>query len=202
MGSAQGIPAISVLVLGESLRNAGASALAAREQVRGLMLVAPYRNLPEALSHKLPWLPVQLVTWKRNRFEVLRSLQQLAGPKTLASSTSDGLVAAANASELRKRVPSATWLDPSPLPRAACCAPALPMGGWPRRSELWECSGATNVRFPPKAAISLTSSALSVPNHQQVQFWRGSHSSMLFHSLYRQNNRARFVLVGRDEDAG
>lgn len=58
---AQGVEAKRIVVVGQSLGNAPATALAARQHVGGLLLVSPFTRLPDALAERLSWLPVKLI---------------------------------------------------------------------------------------------------------------------------------------------
>lgn len=112
---AQGIPAEHIVVIGQSLGNGPASMLAAKEPVGGLVLVSPFTNLPDALAERLPWLPVRLLPWGRNRFDVENRLRSFDGPILLVASKNDGMVPADNSRKLQTANPALHWLDVSPL---------------------------------------------------------------------------------------
>lgn len=97
---AQNIPPSQIIVVGQSLGNAPASDLAARHSVAGLLLVSPFTSLPEAAADKLPWLPIQVIPWNANRYEVGRLLSRVACPIIAIASDSDGLVPIVNARKL------------------------------------------------------------------------------------------------------
>jgi pimeloyl-ACP methyl ester carboxylesterase len=112
---AKGIEARRIVVVGQSLGNSPAARLAAREPVGGLILVSPYTDLPDAIGERLPWLPIRILPWTRNRFEVGRSLARFSGPTLLVASRHDGLVPIENTEKLRALAPRSGWLDVSPL---------------------------------------------------------------------------------------
>lgn len=112
---AKGIDAPRIVVVGQSLGDSPAANLAARQPVGALILLSPYTDLPDVLGDRLAWLPVRLLPWTRNRFDVGRSLVRFEGPVLLVASKADGLVPIENAEKLRAGSPHARWLDVSPL---------------------------------------------------------------------------------------
>jgi len=111
----QGIPPRHIVVVGQSLGNSPATALAANQPVGALLLVSPFTNLPDALAERLPWLPVRLLPWTRNRFDVAASLPRFGGPTLFVVSENDGIVPIRNARRLQAIIPRPYWLDASPL---------------------------------------------------------------------------------------
>jgi len=111
----RGVPAKQIVVVGQSLGNGPAAFLAAQEPIGALLLVSPFTNLPQALGERLPWLPVQLVDWGRNRFDVASELRHFNGPALLIASGADGFVPIENVRKLKSEVPRSQWLDASPL---------------------------------------------------------------------------------------
>lgn len=111
----QGVPADRVVVVGQSLGNSPATILAAQRPIGALVLVSPFTSLPDALAERLPWFPVQLVPWSRNRFDVQTSLARFKGPALLIASKDDGLVPIGNARRLRQSDARLKWIDASPL---------------------------------------------------------------------------------------
>jgi pimeloyl-ACP methyl ester carboxylesterase len=99
--SARGVTPAKLIVLGQSLGNAPAARLAANRPVAGLVLVSPFTNLPEAASARFRWLPLGVIPWQHNRFEVADYLRQVSVPVMLVSSRADELVPFANAVKLR-----------------------------------------------------------------------------------------------------
>jgi hypothetical protein len=111
----QGIAAKRIILVGQSLGGAPAARVAAERPVRGLVLVSPYTNLPEAAAWSYPWLPLAWIPWPRNRFEVAARLKERNIPIALIASRSDGLVPLGNSEELArtlKRSPIWVMLDP------------------------------------------------------------------------------------------
>lgn len=111
----RGVPANHIVVLGQSLGNSPATTLAAQQPIGALVLVSPFTSLPDALAERLPWLPVQLVPWSHNRFDVRASLARFKGPALLIASEDDGLIPIDNARQLHKDKAQFKWLDVSPL---------------------------------------------------------------------------------------
>lgn len=112
---ARGVDAQRIVVVGQSLGNGPAAALAAQQPVGGLLLVSPFTTLPDAMAERLPWLPVHLVPWTRNRFDVGAYLVRFRGPTVLITSKDDGMVPLKNARRLQADKPDVRWLDVSPL---------------------------------------------------------------------------------------
>lgn len=111
----RGVRADHIVVVGQSLGNSPATTLAAQRPIGALVLVSPFTSLPDALAERLPWLPVQLVPWSHNRFDVKASLARFKGPTLLIASKDDGLIPIDNARRLQKDKPRLKWLDVSPL---------------------------------------------------------------------------------------
>ena len=111
----QGVTPPQIVVVGQSLGNGPATMLAANRSVGALLLVSPFTCLPDALAERLPWLPVRLVPWTRNRFDVEANLIRFDGPVLLVASNNDGLVPVGNARRLRAARPHLRWFDVSPL---------------------------------------------------------------------------------------
>ena len=79
------------------------------------MALARFTSLPGALADRLPWLPLRLLPWTHNRFEVAARLARFRGPALLVASRTDGLVPIGNAGRLRINAPQAVWMDATPL---------------------------------------------------------------------------------------
>ena len=93
----QGVDPRRIVVIGQSLGNAPAASLAASRPIAGLVLVSPFASLPEAVGDRLPWLPLRVVPWNRNRFDVARPLRHSRAPLVLIASRTDDLVPIAHA---------------------------------------------------------------------------------------------------------
>lgn len=104
-----------IVVVGQSLGNAPAAALAATQPVGGLVLVAPFSNLPNALAARVRWLPVRWIPWTRNRFDVAAHLSRSTGGVVLVASRNDGLIPIADARRLCTAAVNIRWIDVSPL---------------------------------------------------------------------------------------
>ncbi len=111
----RGIAPWRIVVVGQSLGASPAAGLASREPIGALILVSPFTDLPGALADRLPWLPLELAPWTRNRFDLKQSLLRFQGPTLLVASDEDGLVPIQNARRLRDVSPHAQWLDATPL---------------------------------------------------------------------------------------
>lgn len=109
------VSARDIVVVGQSIGNSPAAKLAARHPIGALMLISPFTNLPDALTERLPWLPVWLLPWARNRFDVGEPLRRFSGPTLIVASKADGLVPIGNAERLRASAFRPDWLDASPL---------------------------------------------------------------------------------------
>jgi len=109
------VAARQIVVVGQSLGNGPATMLAAQQPLGGLLMVSPFTSLPDALAERLPWLPLRLVPWTRNRFDVERYLVRFRGPTMLIASKDDGLVPLANARRLQADKPDVLWFEASPL---------------------------------------------------------------------------------------
>lgn len=112
---AQDVGAQRIIVVGQSLGNESATALAAQQPVGGLLLVSPFTRLPDALAERLPWLRLKLVPWTRNVFNVEANFVRFRGPAMLVASKDDVLVPVANSLRLRAKRPDVQWLDATTL---------------------------------------------------------------------------------------
>ena len=88
----QGIDPRRILVIGQSLGNAPAASVASSRPVAGLVLVSPFSSLPEAAADRVSWLPLGIVPWRRNRFEVSGPLRRSRAPLVMIASRADDLV--------------------------------------------------------------------------------------------------------------
>lgn len=111
----RGVPTGDIVVIGQSIGNSPATVLAARQPIGALILISPFTNLPDALAERLPWLPVRLLPWVQNRFDVSESLRRFRGPTLLFASGADGFVPIGNARRLQGVAARSRWIDASPL---------------------------------------------------------------------------------------
>jgi len=107
----QGVAPSRLVVLGQSLGDAPAAELGASRSIGALVLVSPFTSLPGAAQDAAPWLPVGIVPWTRNRFDVGSSVARLHAPLLLVVSSSDGLVPLRNSRRLAALVPGFHWLE-------------------------------------------------------------------------------------------
>jgi fermentation-respiration switch protein FrsA (DUF1100 family) len=113
----QGIRPERIVLIGQSLGDAPAAQAAARRRVAALVLVSPFTNLPEVAAARVPWLPLRVLHWSRNRFEVAASLRTVRAPLLLIASRRDGLVPMANSVMLGRAAPGPVrWLIEDRLP--------------------------------------------------------------------------------------
>ena len=107
----QGVAASKIVVLGQSLGNAPAAQLSAARPVRALVLVSPFTSLPNALADRLPWLPMRVLPWPKNRFEVEQSVRSLRSPVLFVASRTDGLVPFSDSQRLATAARDVRWLE-------------------------------------------------------------------------------------------
>ena len=96
----QGIAPDRLVLIGQSLGDAPAARAAAARPVAALVLVSPFTSLPEAGAERCPWLPLRLLHWGRNRYEVAAPLAAVRAPLLLVASRVDGMVPMANSRRL------------------------------------------------------------------------------------------------------
>ncbi|HYG29181.1 MAG TPA: alpha/beta fold hydrolase [Allosphingosinicella sp.] len=94
-----------IVVLGQSLGNAPAARLASARPIGGLILTSPFISLPEAAADRYPSLPIGMLPWPRNRFEVAAHLRRLAAPVLLVVARRDPLVPFAHARRFAESLP-------------------------------------------------------------------------------------------------
>jgi hypothetical protein len=101
-----------IVILGQSLGNAPAARLAASRPAAGLVLVSPFLSLPEAAADRLSWLPLGVVPWSRNRFQVGAHLARLQIPSVLVAAGEDSLVPIEHARRVAASARGPTrWLE-------------------------------------------------------------------------------------------
>jgi len=96
----QGVAPGRLILVGQSLGDAPAAQVAAARPVAALVLVSPFTSLPEAAAELHPWLPLRLLRWRRNRYEVAAALGAVHAPLLLVASRADGMVPMANSRRL------------------------------------------------------------------------------------------------------
>lgn len=101
----RGIAPGRIVVVGQSLGNAPAAHLAALRPIAGLVLASPFMSLPEAAADRYPSLPVRLLPWSRNRFEVAAHLRRVSAPVLLVVSRRDALVPFAHSRRFAASLP-------------------------------------------------------------------------------------------------
>ncbi|HEX8655318.1 MAG TPA: alpha/beta fold hydrolase [Allosphingosinicella sp.] len=107
----RGIAGDRIVVVGQSLGNAPAAHLAAVRPLAGLILVSPFISLPEAAADRYAALPIRLLPWTRNRFEVAAHLSHVRAPILLVVSRRDSLVPFAHARRFARSLPRAPrWI--------------------------------------------------------------------------------------------
>jgi fermentation-respiration switch protein FrsA (DUF1100 family) len=101
-----------LIIIGQSLGNSPAARLAAERPVSGLVLVAPFTNLPEAAAERLPWLPLRLIPWRHSRFDVAEHLARVSAPVLLIATQADELVPFSNSLKVRGLTAhSPAWIE-------------------------------------------------------------------------------------------
>lgn len=87
-------------LLAHSLGTAVATELAEERAVGGVVLVAPFTSLPEAVRTRLKVVPRWLLDWERGRFDALEDMAGINTPIFMAIGTEDDLVPRENARAL------------------------------------------------------------------------------------------------------
>jgi pimeloyl-ACP methyl ester carboxylesterase len=114
---AQGVAPRRIIVIGQSLGNAPAAALASTRPIGGLVLVSPFISLPEAAFDKWPWLPVSTLLWPSNRFEAGSRLDRVSAPLLLIASRGDETVPIAHSRRVRELAHGrAHWIEDRSAP--------------------------------------------------------------------------------------
>lgn len=88
----RGVDPGRLVLLGHSLGSAVATELALERDAAGLILGAPFPGLPAAFAAHLPWLPVGLLPWTEDRFEVGGRIGDLGMPVLILAGERDALV--------------------------------------------------------------------------------------------------------------
>jgi fermentation-respiration switch protein FrsA (DUF1100 family) len=110
-----------VLLRGDSLGAAVATALAREHGCRALVLIKPFTSIPDMAQHTFPWLPARYVV--RHRYDTLANVPHVRRPVFVLHGTADRVVpfrhgervfAAANEPKVFLRHPGADHNDPLP----------------------------------------------------------------------------------------
>jgi hypothetical protein len=86
----QQIPTQRIILYGESLGGGVATEMAARHEVRALVLVKTFTSLPAVAKRHYPWLPVYWLM--SNRFDNLSKLPKIHCPVFICSASADCVV--------------------------------------------------------------------------------------------------------------
>lgn len=125
----QGVGPRRIILIGQSLGNAPAAQVAAARTVGGLVLTSPFTNLPEAAADRLPWLPLRVVPWPRNRFEVSGRLRDSTVTLILIASRADDLVPIGHARKVADAAHRPVrWIEMSSAPHDGLLAAAAESG--------------------------------------------------------------------------
>lgn len=86
------VPAGEILLAGHSLGAAVAARVAAGRSGAGLVLTAPFRNLPSAARDLYPWLPAAVFEWSDNQFDTETRAAEVTMPLLVARGGRDDLM--------------------------------------------------------------------------------------------------------------
>ena len=108
----EGIDPDHLLVVGHSLGTAVATELASRQESAGLVLAAPFASLPDAMRMRVPWFPVGLLRWTRERFDSESRIAEVSAPTLFVVASADRIVPKASARALYESARGQkTWLE-------------------------------------------------------------------------------------------
>jgi len=96
----EGISPDHLLIVGHSLGTAVATELASRQASAGLALAAPFASLPDAMRMRVPWFPVGLLWWTRERFDSKSRIADVSAPTLFVVASADLIVPEASARAL------------------------------------------------------------------------------------------------------
>ena len=88
----EGVAPDHLLVVGHSLGTAVATELASTRESAGLVLAAPFASLPDAMRMRVPWFPVGLLRWTRERFDSESRIAEISAPTLFVVASADGIV--------------------------------------------------------------------------------------------------------------
>lgn len=86
----QGVEAISIIVVGESLGTGAAVRVAAEQQVGALILGAPYTATSDVAAEQYPWLPVGFLM--KDQFRSIDHISNVSAPTLVLHGTADGVI--------------------------------------------------------------------------------------------------------------
>lgn len=108
----EGVAPDHLLVVGHSLGTAVATEVASRQESAGLVLAAPFASLPNAMRTRLPWFPVSLLRWTRERFDSESRIADVSAPTLFVVASADQIVPEASARALYQAARGAkTWVE-------------------------------------------------------------------------------------------
>src|SRR5262245_34246287 len=86
----EGIETNEIVVMGRSIGGGVATAIAAEQGAKALVLENTFSTMTDAAASLYPWLPVRLVM--KNRYNSVRRIQQYNGPLFQSHGTADQIV--------------------------------------------------------------------------------------------------------------
>jgi pimeloyl-ACP methyl ester carboxylesterase len=108
----EGVAPNHLLVVGHSLGTAVATEVASRQESAGLVLAAPFASLPDAMHMRVPWLPVSLLRWTRERFDSESRIADVSAPTLFVVASADQIVPAASSRTLYESArEQKTWVE-------------------------------------------------------------------------------------------
>ncbi len=108
----EGVAPNHLLVVGHSLGTAVATEVASRQESAGLVLAAPFASLPDAMHMRVPWFPVSLLRWTRERFDSESRIAHVSAPTLFVVASADQIVSAASSRTLYESARGQkTWVE-------------------------------------------------------------------------------------------
>ena len=108
----EGVAPDHLLVVGHSLGTAVATEVESRQESAGLVLAAPFTSLPDAMHMHVPWFPVSLLRWTRERFDSESRIADVSAPTLFVVASADQIVPEASARALYQAAQGAkTWVE-------------------------------------------------------------------------------------------
>lgn len=95
-----GVAPENLLIVGHSLGTAVATELASTRESAGVVLAAPFTSLPAAMRERVPWFPVGLLRWTRERFDSESRIASVSAPMLFVVASADRIVPRATARAL------------------------------------------------------------------------------------------------------